>query len=196
MSNLQRLSSIVPMPETEAAGSAGHVQKEYEKGKAQLERRSYGEAAVSLHNALLGFEEKEDLNGVANASNQLGQLCLATEDYDGAEKHFMKARKVCEQLGDPLSLFALSKSFVEVYIGQQKYIKAVAGCLDILELYQANNDPRGAVAILEKIANIYLLQEEPVKAADTFRTVASIHRNFGHRNIADSFDKKAEELSS
>jgi tetratricopeptide (TPR) repeat protein len=172
------------------------VQAEYEEGKRMIDNGRYGEAAVALHNALLGFEEKNDETGIANASNQLGRLCLAKEDYAGADKHYNRARELCEKFDDPMSLFALSKAFIEVHSGLKEYGKAIECCLDVLDMYQLNNDPRGAVTVLERMAEVYVSAGEKEKAADTYRTVASIHRNFKHATTAESFEKKADELAA
>ena len=195
MSNLQDIRSIGPMQGPTGAAT-DPVKAEYEKGKRFFQNKSYGEAAAALHNAMVGYEERNDDNGIANASNQLGNLCLATKDFENAQKHFTRAWELCEKLQDPLSLFALSKSFVDVYIGLEQYDKAVDGALDLLDSYQANNDPRGAVAVLERIGEIYLLAGKRESAADAYRTVASIHRNFGHGSIADSFEEKAATLEA
>ena len=74
---VQSLDSIGPMSDAAAGSSSDPVQQEYEEGKKYLENQQHGQAAVALHNALIGFEEKDDENGIANASNQLGHLCLA-----------------------------------------------------------------------------------------------------------------------
>jgi hypothetical protein len=47
---------------------------------------------------------------------------------------------------------------------------------------------------MEKMVDIYLLADQKDKAADTCMTIASIHRNFKHAGIAESFEKKAAEL--
>ena len=151
---LQSITSIAPMADSPAAGPADSVTKDYEDGKRMLQNRNYGEAAVAFHNALVGFEEKGDANGIANTSNQLGILCMQKKDFEGALKNFTRAREICEKLNDPLSVFALSKNFIDVYVGLNQYDKAVNTCLDLLDGYQANNDPRGAVSVLERIAEI------------------------------------------
>lgn len=195
MNKLQDIQTIGPMAGG-SAGDQGPVKTEYENGKKLLEQGNYGEAAVALHNALLGYEEKKDEVGMANASHQLGHLCMAKEDYDKAAEHYGRTRELCEKLDDPLSLFALSKVLVEVYIGQKKFDKAINACLDNLDVYRGNNDPRGAVEVMEKMVDIYLLADEKDKAADTCMTIASVHRNFKHAGIAESFEKKAAELKA
>lgn len=184
------------MADSPAAGGDDSVRSEYEKGKRMLTDGNYGEAAVALHNALVGYEEKNDENGIANASNQLGNLCLGKEDYEGAARHFGKARELCEKFNDPMSLFSLSKAFVDVYTGLKQYDKAIETCLELLDTYQGNNDPRGAVSALERISEVYIKAGEQQKASDTCRTIASIHRNFKHTSLAESFEQKAEELQA
>ena len=77
------------------------------------------QAAVAFHNALFGYEEKGDENGIANASNQLGHVCLARKEYEQAKRHYQRAWEICEKLQDPMSLIALSKSYL-VYRGLKR----------------------------------------------------------------------------
>ena len=193
---LQNISTIAPMADSPAAAPADAVAKEYEDGKRKLQNRNYGEAAAAFHNALLGYEEKGDANGIANCTNQLGIVCMQKKDFEGALKNFTRAREICEKLNDHLSVFALSKNFIDVYVGLSQYDKAVDTCLNLLDGYQANNDPRGAVSVLERIAEIYIQAGRKDKAADSYRTVASVHRNFKHQSLAERFEKKAEELQA
>ncbi|SDP25770.1 tetratricopeptide repeat protein [Desulforhopalus singaporensis] len=196
-SDIQPLNSIGPM------GQAGNpeknddpVQAEYEEGKRYLENSNLGQAAVMLHNALVGFEEKKDENGIANASNQLGHVCLAKEDYVTALTHYQRAFAICDKANDRMSVLAVLDKVAVAQKGLKKYDDAISTCLDILDQYQDNRDPQGAVSTLEKMAQIYLEKNDKHKAADTYRTIASIHRNFRHENIAADFVKKAEELDN
>lgn len=194
MSNtLQGLDAIKPLKK-EAAKSDDPVQVEYEEGKKHLEAGEYGQAAVALHNALLGFEEKKDDAGIANASNQLGHVCLARGDYDNALGHYRKAHEIVDRMNDRMSVLAVLKKIVEVQRKQQDRNSAISTCLDMVDLYHDNRDPQGTVMTLELMAEIYTEAGEPAKAADTYRTIASIHRNFKHTSIAESFEEKAAAL--
>ncbi len=53
-----------------------------------------------------------------------------------------------------------------------------------------------ATSTLEKMADIYIAKGEKLKAADAYRTISSIHKNFKHENIATKFIEKAEALES
>lgn len=196
MSNtVQNINSIAPMGEkNKESKPKDPVQAEYEAGKRFLENGELAQAAVALHNALLGFEEKNDETGIANASNQLGHACLAREEFDKAASHYQRAYEICEKLEDPISLQAISKKMVAVHQGLKEYDKAIELCLDLLDVYYSNNDPRGAVVLLEDMAAIYVEAGKPAKAADAYRTVASIHRNFKHKSIAEEFEDKAAAL--
>ena len=195
--SIQKITDIAPMAGSAGGNTAGDpVKSDYDQGKRHLEQGNLTGAAVCLHNALLGYEEKGDKTGMANASNQLGHVCLAKGDHIGAEIHYQRCWDLCSGLGDSLSLLSLSKRFVEVYRGQKNYEKAISVCFDILDTHQRNNNPRGTVELLEELAVIYLEADMKVKSADTYRTIASIHRNFKHKSIADSFDRKARELAA
>jgi tetratricopeptide (TPR) repeat protein len=193
---LQDIKDIAPMPGAKDSRSDDPVRADYEEGRRFLENQSYAQAAASLHNALLGFEERGDEAGVANASNQLGHVCLARQDFEQARAHYQKAWDICEKMQDPMSQISLQKKFIKVYCGLKNYRQATEVCLDLLDRYSQNNDPRGTVEVLEQMAIIYMNSGDRVKAVDAYRTVASIHRNFNHLNIAESFEKKAAEIEN
>ncbi len=130
----QKLNTILPMAETAVkADSADPIESEYLQGKALFERGELGPAAVALHNALLGYEEKKNDTGIANASNQLGHVCLQRKEYDKALEHYTRVEQICRNLNDPLSLLALSKQFILVYTEAGRYAKAIEQCLDLVD---------------------------------------------------------------
>ena len=197
MSKVQNIESIGPMPtapKKEAVKPKGPVEQEYEDGKKFLEKGEYSQAALAFQNVFLAREEEKDEAGMANACNQLGHVCLAKEDYNQALVNYQKTWDICDKLYDPMSLLALRKQFLEVYRGLKDYDKAISISLDLLEIYHENRDPHGTVAIFEGIADIYIEAGNVSKAADTYRTIASIHKNYNHKKIAAGFIKKAEEL--
>jgi tetratricopeptide (TPR) repeat protein len=192
---VQPIQTIAPMQgSTKMEASVDPVQADYEKGKEFLQKNEVSQAAVALHNALIGYQEKGDQHGIANASNQMGHVCLARGDYDQALNHYNRAWEICDKLDDPMSMLALSKQFVLVYRGQGQFKKAITVCLDLLEKHHENNDPQGTVAVLEQMADIYMEAGDKEKAADTYRTVASIHANFKHKNIAEGYLQKAKDI--
>ncbi len=174
--------------------SRSQAQIDYEEGRGYVEKGESALAAVSLHNALRGFEEEDNKEGIANASNQLGHVCLQREEFAKALASYRRAWDICEELGDRISLQAISLQLVQVYRGLKDYRKSLDICLDLLDEYQGNNDPRGTTAVLELMAEVYLDSGELEKAADSYRTMASIHANFKHDKIAESYRQKAADL--
>jgi len=170
------------------------AQLDYEEGRGYVERGEAALAAVALHNALRGFEEENDREGMANALNQLGHACLIRKDYDKAVPNYRRAWEICEELGDPVSLLALSKQLVEAHQGLGEYRQALDLCLDLLDSYQRNNDPRNTVEILERMASIYVDSGEKEKAADAYKTAASVHENYRHQKAAESLRQKASDV--
>jgi hypothetical protein len=88
----------------------------------------------------------------------------------------------------------VSKQLAETHRGLKQFRQALDICLDLLDSYQRNNDPKNSVEILERMAQIYIDANEPEKGADAFKTAASIHANFGHKKLADELRKKAADL--
>jgi tetratricopeptide (TPR) repeat protein len=197
MSNkLQTIDSIQPLGSGQNEGAKDAVKKDYEEGLRFLEQQEYGQAAVALHNALVGFEQRQDEAGIANASNQLGHLCLFRKEYEGALKHYQRALIICEKANDRMSTLAVFNKIVTAQKGLKQYDKAIAVCLAILDLYHDNRDPQGTVATLETMAEIYLENGQREKAADTYRTIGSIHKNFRHDTIAARYMEKAAQAAT
>jgi len=192
---LQDINSIVSLSDAgQSVRPSDPVQADYEEGKRFLGNGNYGQAAIAMHNALLGYQEKGDETGVANSSNQLGHICLAKKDFEQAFNHYQRAWQIIEKLEDSASLISLEKQFVLVHRGMKQYRQALDFCLNLLDRYHANNDPQGTVAVLEDMAEIYLESGQKDKAADAYRTVATIHKNFKHQATAETFFKKAREI--
>lgn len=193
--NLQTLDSIGTMGASPTAKPSDPLQADYEEGKRFFENKAYGQAAVALHNALVGFKERDDQAGIANASNQLGHVCFARGEYASSLKHYQQALDICDKSNDRMSMLAVLKKIVDAQKALKQYAPAISSCLTILDHYHDNRDPQGTVTTLEEIAELYLKLEQKEKAADTFRTIASIHKNFRHENIAAGFMKKAAQLT-
>jgi tetratricopeptide (TPR) repeat protein len=191
-SNLQSLDAIKPLGKGEEETDA--VRKEYRDGMRFFEQKEFGQAALALHNALLGFEERRDDNGIANASNQLGHVCLAREDFDSALRHYRRALEICEKANDRMSVIAVLKKILVTQRSLKRYDEALASAFSMLDLYRDNRDPQGTVDTLEVIAEVYLEAGQREKAADTLTTIASIHKNFRHSTTAEKYLEKAAAL--
>ncbi len=194
---IQKTESIGPAVGPDASQPVkSQAQLDYEEGRGYVERGEAALAAVALHNALRGYEEEENLEGVANASNQLGHACLIRKEFDKAVIHYKKAWEICAQLDDHFSLLSLAKTLAEAHKGAGEYRQALDLCLDLLDSYQKNNDPKNSVEVLEQMAEIYVAAGENLRAADAYKTAASIHENFNHSSMAKSLREKADNLTA
>lgn len=192
---VQNIDSIGPVEEnTESQSTKSQAQLDYDEGRGYVERGEAALAAVALHNAMRGFEEENNREGVANAANQLGHACLMKNEFDKAVVHYKKAWQICEELGDSLSLLSVAKQLAEAHKGLGEYRQALDFCLDLLDTYQKNNDPKNSVEVLERMAEIYNDAGDKLRAADAYKTAASIHANFNHSTIAESLREKAAKL--
>lgn len=197
ISNIQSMGDIKKVGQKEEKKrSSDPIQAEYDDGIEFLKEKDLTQAAVAFHNVLRSYEEKKHQDGIANASNQLGNVCLEKGDFEKAKDHYQRAWDICERFDDPMSLLALSMQLIVVHRGLNNHSEALELCFDMLEAHNLDNNPQGTVATMETIADIYLAQGEKTKAADTYRTIASIHNNFKHKNIAKTFITRAEELEA
>jgi hypothetical protein len=93
-----------------------------------------------------------------------------------------------------MSMLSLSEQFIIIHRHAKEYKEALALCLDMLDTHHSHNNPEGTVNVMETMAEIYIEQGEKAKAADAYRSIASIHSNFDHKNFARRFEEKAAAL--
>jgi tetratricopeptide (TPR) repeat protein len=172
------------------------AQLDYETGKKHITAGQLVEAAAAFHNALIGFEQSNNEKGIANAVNQLGDICMARSNYAQALEHFQRAYEICDTMDDPFSLLALKKKMAQGHFQLKNYDIAAATYMDILDMYRNHNNPQGAVETLDKLAEVFMEKDEPDRAADAYRTAASIHENFNHKREAQTLRDKAEAITA
>lgn len=170
------------------------AKQDYKQGRELLTKGEYPQAAIAFHNALKGFEEQGNQHGVANASDRLGDVCLAREEYGMALDNYKRAYAICEKEEDSFSLVALNKKMASAYDKMGDHDAALRILLDMVEHYYLTKNPKGATETLERLAEVYQQMGEKRKAADTYRTIASIHANFKHKRLAGEYEQKAAAL--
>ena len=192
--NIQPLSSLQPVTGEPAGEDLDPARKDYLEGRKLYSQGDYAQAAQAFHNALRGFEEQGDEQGVANAADRLGDACLAREEYAMAIANYRRAFAVCEKEDDSFSQLSLNKKMAAAYRKLGDHEKALELLFDMLEHYRLTNNPKGAVEILVVIAETYAEQGDRARAADAYRSVASIHARFKHSRQAAEFNQRAEAL--
>lgn len=192
---LSSLGAVDPQKAREEALKKDPAKRDYLKGRELLKKGEYAQAGMAFHNALKGFEEQGDQQGIANASDRLGDVCLEREEYDDALANYQRAFAICEQEEDSFSTLSLNKKIAAVYKKQGELDKALEILFDMVEHYQLTKNPKGMVDILVVIAEVYIGKGEKDKAADAYRTVSSIHKNFKHKRLSEEFAAYADKLS-
>ena len=170
------------------------AQADYDQGKSFRAAGDEALAASCFHNALMGFEQSGDEKGIANSSAQLGDICAARDEHEKSLGHYQRAYDICKKAKDQFSRVALMKKMVVSERALGKFDEAIKTYLEIIDVYAGYNNPGGTVAAMEDMADLYLEIGERQKAADTFRTIASIHKNFNHNLQAKEFSDKAAQV--
>ena len=170
------------------------AQIDYQQGVEFLSNHSYGQAANAFHNALVGFELNGNEEGIANAKDKLGDVCLAQEEYTKAASYYQEVFGICKKFDDLMSLLALRKKLVQCYRGLKDYDKAIEIYLEMLHFYEAMNNPGSTVETMINIAETYEEKGDTANAADAYETAAGIHANFNHKLQAEKLLDKAREL--
>jgi len=184
--------SEVNKPEQDDIKSPAQV--DYEQGLTFLNDKDIAQAAAAFHNALLGYEQEKDENGVANAAMRLADICITKKDYDKALKHCETAYAICEKHSDRLSLLTIEAKRATIFHEWGKYEEAIPRYVDLIDEYNAMRNPQATVETLETLAKIYMKVQDREKAADCYNTIASIHKAFKHDNFYNKYTQKAEEL--
>jgi tetratricopeptide (TPR) repeat protein len=146
--NIQPLSSLQAVTGEPAGADLDPARKDYLEGRKLYSQGEYAQAALAFHNALRGFEEQGDEQGVANAADRLGDACLAREEYAMAIANYRRAFAVCEKEDDSFSQLSLNKKMAAAYRKLGDHEKALELLFDMLEHYRLTNNPKGAVEIL------------------------------------------------
>ncbi|MDH5298865.1 MAG: tetratricopeptide repeat protein [Desulfobulbaceae bacterium] len=169
---------------------------DYRTGMDFLKKGDLTLAAYAFHNALMGYQQLNDEHGVANAADKLADICLEREEYPQALNHIEISYAICEKEEDQSSLISLRRKIARAKTGMGKLDEAGRIYLDLIDYYEGSRNPKGTVEVVEKLAEIYLLQGDTAAAADAYRTVASIHANFNHKAIAAQYLEKATVIES
>lgn len=167
---------------------------DYAAGLEFLKNGETAQAANMFHNALIGFEQEKDINGIANATDKLGDICAERRDFDKALQHYDRVIDICQDQGDSISVFSIDKKKAKLHADCGKHKEAINMYLDIMDQYNAMRNPQGTVDTLETLAQVYVDAGKREKAADCYRTAASIHEKYKHRQHAENFMKRADEL--
>jgi tetratricopeptide (TPR) repeat protein len=193
--HLQPIGSINPHnkeQEKEDPALLDPSKADYKAGREFFAKGDLPQAAMAYHNALCGFEEQGDEQGVANCSDRLGDVCVAREEYQMALEHFQRAYVICEKKDDMFSMVSLNRKKAGIYKRLGELDKALALLFDIFDHYSQFRDPKGTIEILEVISEVYTDKGENGKAADALRTIAGIHKNFKHSRLASKFAERAQ----
>ena len=170
------------------------AQTDYEEGVEFLKNKSHAQAANCFHNAMVGFDQKGDKKGMANAADKLGDICLERQEFEKALDYFEKPFSVCMEFNDVFSLLALRKKMALCHTELKQSSEAINHYLDLLDLYEQMHNPASSVDVLVKIAEIYYGDKNLQGAIDAYKTASAIHTNFKHRNHAQKLMDKAEEI--
>jgi tetratricopeptide (TPR) repeat protein len=181
---------------TEQKEEKNQAQLDYEAGQEFLKNLEPAQAANAFHNALIAFELEGNENGVANAADKLGDICATRGDVETALSHYDRAYAICQKHRDRFSLFSIEKKKAKLMYDAKDYDQAIRLYADVLDEYSALRNPQGSVETLETLADIYLAKGDKSKAADSYRTAASIHQNFRHSRHAEKLRQKAAEIEN
>lgn len=185
-----------PQEVLEAEQNMTQSRKDYNAGIDFIKNKELAMAANAFHNAMIGWEEEGDLHGVANASDQLGDICDQRGDFEKALSHYARAYKICTDDFDRFSLFSLEKKKAHIFVKMERYKEAIDLYWEIFDEYAGNRDPKGITETLEIMADLFLKINNKPEAIDCYRLIAKTHLNYKHPKDAAEWNAKADELAA
>ena len=191
---LSSLGAVDPQKARDEELKKDPAKRDYMEGREMYQKGDYAAAGMAFHNALKGFEEKGDDQGVANAADRLGDACFARDEYVDALINYQRAYEICEKEEDSFSTLSLNKKIAAAYKRLGELDKALEILFDMVEHYHLTKNPKGMVDTLIVVAEIYLDKGEKEKAADAYDTISSIHKNFKHKRLSEEFAEQADEF--
>ena len=172
------------------------AQVDYQEGLRHLQHGNLSQAANAFHNARIGFEEAGNEEGLANAYFRLGDVCLETQEYAKALDYYEQSATIIKKHDDLMSMLAIRKRRIACFKGLQRYQDAIAAYLELLDTYEALHNPASTVETLIGMGETFELMGERHKAAEAFRTAASIHRRYKHEKAARELDERAAKAAA
>jgi len=179
------------LPQNSTQEGKTQAQQDYEDGQKFLKEGDIAQAANAFHNALIGYEQEGNENGIANAADKLSDICAERGDTEKALENLERAYAICSKHSDRFSIFSLERKKAKLIYQSGNLEESVKLYLDILDEFSALRNPQGSVDTLDTLAEIYLKKGEKEKAADAYRIAASIHKSFKHRQQTEEFLAKA-----
>ncbi len=176
------------------SGPKSQARKDYDSGVSHLNNKEYAMAANAIHNALKGWEEEDNQNGIANACDKMADILVGKEKYEQALEFYDRAYEICTNDFDRYSLISLENKKANVFAKLGRFPEAINLYLELFDEYSSNRDAGNTVAILETLSELYISNKQKDKAADCFKLMASIHLSYKHKKESEECEAKAKEL--
>jgi len=181
-------------PQEKPEEPKSQAQLDYESGVEALKNQDFGQAANAFHNAIIEYEQSDDKTGVANANDKLGDVCRESQELENALAYYEKAFSICEEFDDIYSLISLKDKKAQCHQGLKQYDAAIDLYMELLDQFERMRSPGSSVAILVKLADVFVESGNLQGAIDANKTAASIHSNFSHKRKAQDFLDRVTEL--
>ncbi len=153
-------------------------------------------SAISLMNALKGFEKEHDSSGISNTLISLGLIFSNDYNYVDAYNYTLRAFEICEKQDDKLGMSACMNNIGEIYYSREDYVTALGYFKNSLEIDKEIDDLYGIAIGLNNIGDTYLRLKDTVLALsyyqkaleigeqNDFTVVSVVLSNFGEVKLA------------
>ncbi len=150
-------------------------------GDTQVRRGMENEAITSYSEALTGYEQLDDQEGMLNILDKLATLMAKTENSSAAVLHATRGIKLAEEMGDPDT-----KMFLLVALGDARQqlgesAEAVRAFSDALEIARTEGDEQNEALILFKLGYAQLDNNDADTASETWEQALKLFRTQGKR---------------
>ncbi|MGC9356885.1 MAG: ATP-binding protein, partial [Anaerolineae bacterium] len=162
-------------------------------GLTHLNRHRYRRAVERCEQGLALYRQSEDIRGIAEALNALGNIYYMGGDYEQAGKAYRESATHFKQLGDLRSYARVANNLGNIAFSEGEYAEAQTWYEESLAIKQRLDDRWGAAISRHNLGEIALIQKRYAEAKAYFTHSVAEARALYHRAItAASLNRLAD----
>jgi signal transduction histidine kinase/Tfp pilus assembly protein PilF len=151
------------------------------KGVIKWYQSDLDSSRIFMKRSLDYFQEEGDLEGQANAYNNLGLSFHVSGDYAKAQEYYAQAFEIREQIGDPKGIASAHNNLGVLFYDTGDYEKALFHHTEALRLREDINSLQDLPDSYMNVGIIYLLTERYREALLNYEEALKIHQQLGNK---------------
>ncbi len=153
-------------------------------GEQYFIAENYSKSLDHFFPSLKRYEAKDDLDGIADASNNIGRVYYNMDNFEVALGYFSKALNYYEQIGDETSSGGVLNNLALIYYELDSIDLAIVNYQKALVIKEKFDDTLNIAAIYHNLGLVYINQKNFSKAIENLVSSRNIFLELGHERHA------------